>query len=301
MNTRKSLGLATLLIALNVGYASASPLTVYMNAHVVSVDDPGGALGGQLLVGQTATGQYTYETSVPDQDWDAMYGSYPQGSWQASSRVSAGPLVFESDSASPNWDYDIWVHPSYWPGYYESHFRLMSSGNKPLGNEATVEDIRINFVDQPGYTPTSESLPTGAPNLQQYSEKTIEISGSSGAGWYFVVFAIDSVSTNAPPTGGLTVSPAAGSFVQTQRFDAAVLLPSGSTVSTLQSTVNGLPSPLGYPGFCHMGPPNSQARQSIICPNAASVLQGGVNSVEWSVELASGAVLQKSVEWELIP
>lgn len=208
--------------------------------------------------------------------------------------------MFESDPASPNWHYDVTVHPSYWPGSYWSDFRLDSGGNKPLANGAAIESIQINFVDYNGYTPNSEYLPTSAPNLQQYSEKSILIDGSSGGNWFTVMFEIDSVSTSAPD-GGLTISPAKGVFVQTQAFDAALLLSEGATISNMQARVDGVPAPLSYPGTCQLAPPNSQNRPVIVCPNTASHLHGGTNSVRWRVELMDGTVIDKSIEWEVVP
>ncbi len=288
-----------LLFGIYVAPASAVPLTVYINAHVAMVSDTAGLLGGQLAVGQTATGKYTYETSVPDQEPDPMYGVYSEGISQALTQISAGPLVFASDAASPNWNYTVTVHPSYTPGSAWSDLWINSNGNRPLPNGATVDFIQISLVDHYGHAPSSEYLPTSAPDLQAYSEKSVTVIGSSVAGSYTVVFEIDSVTTVAPDA--LIVLPASGSSLQVQHFDAALLVSQGKQISSMQATVNGTPVQLTYPGTCTLAPPNSQSRPAILCPNVTTQLQSGPNHVQWQIQLSDGTQAETSVDWEEIP
>ncbi len=284
---------------LGAGSVSAAALTVYLTGHVTGVDDSAGMLGGQLTVGQTVTGQYTYDTSVSDQDPDWQYGVYPQGNWQGAVRLSAGSLLFESDPAASYWRYEIDVH-HYSPGY-QSFFRISTSGYKPLASGAPVNDVFIWFDDFSGNTPSSDSLLTSAPDLHAYSQSTIIVSGNAATSSYNVVFAIDSVSTVPPPDGGWLVSPGTGSFSRLQNFDAALLLPPGSAVQSMQTSAGGLPVPLSYPGTCSLMPPNSKGQPTILCPNAPWSLPNGVSHIEWRVQMIDGTVLDKVVDWELIP
>lgn len=288
-----------------VGDASAAPVTVHLTGHITGVYDDGGVLGGQLAMGQSVTGLYTYESSVPDQNPDAMYGEYPQGSWQGAISISAGSLVFETDSAASNWFYNISVHPSYYPGSYESFFTLSSSGNKVLANGATVDNLRIAFEDFSGHTPSSEYLPSGAPNVQQYTNKRVELDGSSPLGSHYgVVIAIDSASISASDGGadsGLVLSPASGKFLRMQHFDAALILPQGSPgVQSVQASINGMTLPFNFGYSCYFAW-NMQNVPAVFCPNASWYIPDGANHVDWRVELMDGTVLNKAVDWELIP
>lgn len=284
---------------LNVGSASAAALTVYLTGHVTGVYDSAGMLGGQLTAGQAVTGQYTYDTSVPDQNPDWQYGVYPQGNWQGAIRLSAGSLLFESDPAASYWRYEVDVH-HFSPGY-QSFFRISTSGYKPLANGAPVNDVNVWFDDFSGNTPSSDLLPTGAPDLHTYSQSTLTVAGYSATSSYSVVFAIDSVSTVPPPDGGWVISPGTGSFSRLQNFDAALLLPPGSSVQSMQASAGGSPVPLSYPGSCSLRPPNSKGQPTIICPNAPWSLPDGPSHIEWRVQMIDGTVLDKAVDWELIP
>jgi hypothetical protein len=68
------------------------------------------------------------------------------------------------------------------------------------------------------------------------------------------------------------------------------------------SSASGTPLPLTYPGTCALAPPNSEGRPAILCPDAHAALAATSppTQVDWSVELAGGTVLNKSVEWKLI-
>jgi len=288
---------------LGVGPVSAQPLTVYLTGHVQYVDDSGGVLGGQLTVGQAVTGQYTYDTSVPDQNPDYRYGSYNEGYWQSGIQVSAGSLVFQTDSTIPYSNFHIDAHPSDWPAaHYEGYVRLSSGVNKPLANGAFVNQIGVELNDFSGNFPANDALPASAPNVQQISEKMIVIQGGSGSSTFYARIDIDSASSVAPPDGGWTVSPPTGTFSRQQRFDAALLLPPGSQVQSMQAIVNG--GPLGIfslPGYCFLTPPNTQGSPVILCPDASNRLMDGTSHIEWNVVLMNGTVLSKSVDWQLIP
>jgi hypothetical protein len=295
----KSLLLGAIASVFGVGSASASQITVYLTGHVTGVYDSAGMLGGQLTVGQTLTGQYTYDTSVPDHDSSWNYGDYPQANWQGSVRLSVGSAVFESDLTAPYWRYEVVVHPPDQPGY-QGFIRLLTSGYKPLANGAPVNDVQINFDDYPGDAPSSDALPTSAPDLTRFGQPNINVMGNNGTSSYGVVFAIDSVST-VPPDGGWVISPATGRFSRLQRFDAALLLPPGSQIQSMQASVGGAPVPFYYPGPCSLTGPNSKGQPIIICPNAPYTLPDGVSHVDWRVQLTDGTILNKAVDWELIP
>jgi hypothetical protein len=92
-----------------------------------------------------------------------------------------------------------------------------------------------------------------------------------------------------------------GSFLQTQHFDAALLVAQGKQIASMQATVNGAPTGLGYPGACSLAPPNTQLRPAILCPSVTSQLQSGPNHVQWQIQLTDGTQVTNSVDWEEIP
>lgn len=292
----------TLFSALVAAAASSAPLTIHVKAHVQYLNDPGNLLGNQLSIGQVVNAEYTYDTAVADQNPDPMHGSYPQSSLQAKARITAGTLTFETDPTPSSWFGEAHTHPSESPGSYWSYFRVNYFRLKPLTNGARVDGIYIDFTDRNGYTPTSESMLTTAPDLQRYTDKGIDIFGSTDTNWYSVRFQIDSVTTSPDDSNSpLKVSPASGSFLRMQRFDAAVLLPFGSTPISMQTTINGMPGPFNFPQSCFPAPPNSQGRPALFCPDAGWRLMDGSNHIEWRIQLIDGTMLERSVDWEVIP
>jgi len=289
--------------AFGIGSASASPFTVYLTAHVTAVNDSSGVLGGQVTVGQNATGQYTYETTVPNADYPStIVGYYAQAINQGAISLSLGSLAFKSDPASPYWNYAIQMHADIPQGYDTTYLRIDSGGNKALANGSMVHYIGIDLEDFSGYAPSSVALPTSAPDLTHFSQRNIQVFGDEGSqsSSWSVTFSIDSVTTVPPPPDGWSISPSTGSFSRAQRFDAALLLPPGSQVQNVRSLIGGMPGPFNL-SLCQLLPPNSKGQPVILCPNAPQSLLNGVTHIEWQVQLTNGTVLDKTVDWEIIP
>lgn len=282
------------------GAASASEiLTVEMQARVTDVYDPAGALQNQVTVGQTVQGSYSYDTTVQDEDSSYQYGSYPQV--QGGISVTAGSLTFQ---VQPQFEYyNVMVHPSDWPGYYQGSFRLNARGGNSLPSGANVSSIMIDFSDMHSGAPFSDALPGAAPDLNNYEDRSIMIDGQLNGTWFSVILRIESAQvkyTGSP----LVISPGESTFVRDQRFDAALILPPGSQpVQQVRARVGNDYLPLSFPGNCNLSPPNSQARTAIICRDAQWALppQNGPVHVEWEVELMGGEVLRNAVDWHLIP
>jgi hypothetical protein len=286
-----------LLLALNVNLAWSKVLTVNITASVITLDDPGNALNGQVAIGQAVNGAYRYETTVPDQNPDPQYGEYPQSPAQGSVSFSAGALVFASDSAAPNWMYRVFVHGAY-DAYYQDYFRVSSQANKPLMNGASVQNLDIDFSDYTGAALSSDVLFTAAPDLGKFPDHRVSISGFSAAGtFYKVVLQINSAET---VQDRLVISPSSGSFIRPQHIDPALLLQSGSQVSGVQASVNGIPLSPGYLQQCQVAPPNTQGRPALYCPDINSFLPPGNAHLEWRLQLLDGSTLTNTVDWEMI-
>jgi hypothetical protein len=302
--------------ALGIGTADANPLAVYIVAHVTAVDDAAGLLGGQVTIGQVVSGEYRYDTtpSLPPPPPNPYNAAYPQVRGQAASRISVGPLVFETDQQqSPP---DIYLQRGDPQFRAPGVFGINSRFNRPLASGATVDDLFILFQDPTGNAPLTVALPTDIPDLTRFTQSTMTVTGSR-PWWpdtYSVTFSIDSVNVFPPSAiaAGWSVSPATGVFSRQQNVDLAVLLPAGSQVQTVHSIMGGfMPGPFNFPPLpgpgpagpapCSLMPPNSRGQPMLICPNAMSWLPDGVNQVDWQVQLMDGTMLDKGVVWELIP
>jgi len=299
-----------LALGLGSGSAVAEILTVEVTAHVEMLNDPGNALSGQVVIGQIATGRYSYETTVPDSNPNYNYGSYRQGPLQGRISINLGALKFESDNdpastqwagpfevpgqlTSAPWPFQVNVSPSYfWE--YPSVFTIMSDANKPLANGLGVDLIVGMFRSfaNPFY---QDTLLTQAPNLGQFSERQVHVIGQTAGGqYYFIQLQIDSVAVLPQ----LQISPTQSSFVRPQQIDPALI--TKVPVSTVRATVNGSPLPSSYLGQCQMVALNDQNRAALRCPNIVPWLPTGQNRVDWSVDLFDGSTVTSSIDWEVI-
>jgi hypothetical protein len=284
--------------ALTAATASAGEfVTVEVKARVEAIYDPGNVLGEQLVSGQPVTGAYRYDIHAPDQATDPYMGGYIQP--EASLRLTVGALVFESEGVSNN--RIVLVEPSPSPGSSPAWLRVMSAANKALPNGATVSDIKFEFRDSTGQQPASEALPTAAPNLHSFDSHTAFVHGELNGHSYSVLMEIESTYSEGMQSD-LEISPGRSTFVDGQRFDVALLLPPGSQVAHATSSLDGQPLSMSFPGSCHLGPPNSQNRPTIVCPEAQWRLPQleGQHRVEWEVELIDGTVIRNPVEWTFI-
>jgi hypothetical protein len=293
---------ATLLSILSMNADSADSVTVNLTARVTGFQDDANALGGQIQIGQEIRGSYTYATNLTDHHASAAIGVYMAPPGQASTRLSVGSLVFESSSATNESTFDIGVEAGNPSGGGYGYFHLASRRNQPLPSGAVVDGIGIYFDDPSGHAPTSDVLPTQAPNLQDFPERYMVLDGFFGeSGRYSVIAVIESV--ELVPPQAIEVSPATGSFLSQQRFDAALLLPAGSSIASMQASAGGNPLPLAYPGTCQIASLNSANRPAILCPDAHTILPatGEPIQIQWSVELTDGTVVNELVRWALVP
>lgn len=276
-----------LSLGLGVESASADVVTVNVTAHVTQIVNDNVGIFAGINPGQSITGTYSYDTNTPLNN----YGFYQPASPPANVTVWAGPLTFQSLTTSL---FAIFVTPS--PGAPTSaSFSVNAMNDEPPGSGPTGDRISFSFGDSSW--PASNALPTGAPANQNLSTSQIVIQNNpTGAE---LIAQIDSVAL-AP---SLTLSPATGSFLTQQNFDAAVVLSAQIPIANMQASANGQTLPLSYPGTCQLAPANNANRSAILCPNASAVLAtlgGGATTINWLVTLADGSTLNQSVVWTLI-
>jgi hypothetical protein len=280
-----------LLAALASGSASAAQVRVRLTARVNYVSDSQGQLNGKIVVGQRLNGTYVYNTNTPDQMPASGWGEYWPYANEARVRFAAGSLVFES--AQPTQGIMIQVHPH---AGGSGQFMIDSYENKDLANGANVESISLRFSGV-GTVTQSEALPAVAPDLPGYYTKEVMI---SGAGSSFEVRASIEVA-ELIVADAIQISPAAGSFIPGQRFDASLTLPRNSQVVSAQASFAGFPLPFNYPGNCSLVPQSGAGKPALLCPNvetALSTVHGG-EPIEWNVVLSNGTTLTQTVVWEL--
>lgn len=273
------------------GPVAAEPVRVRLTARVSEVTDPSNLLAGKIVVGQRVNGTYVYNTNTPDQETFPLSGRYIPYANEARMRFVVGTHVFENNQPTQAILIEIHVQD------LDPTFRMASSDNKPLANGVFVDTIRVQFDGRGNLTETDALVPA-APVLEDYSSE-ITLSGSSSNDSFEVRAEIEVAELIVPDQ--VDVSPAAGSFVPNQHFDASWLLPRNTAIASMSATVNGATVPLSYPGTCTVDAPNSAHRVALVCAGADAVLaQANGEPIEWTIELTNGAIHTGSVSWVLV-
>jgi len=300
----RSLALLFILFSgLCAASASATIVTVNLTAHITGVTDPNGAFLGQIVSGQAVTASYTYDTNTSNQGGNPQSGQYQPATPPANITATVGAFSFQSNVTPPSGlgssQFQINVQPAPSGGGFSS-LAINSSSNLATsfpGAPVQVGAINLLLVDATGQWPTSIALPTNAPT-QNFSTglvpSQLQIQGTQGNG-YQLNAQIDSA-VLAPPV--VQVSPASGSFLAQQHFDAALLLTSGLQIVSMQSTAG-----FSYPGNCQLVPGNGAQQTGILCPGADAVLATlgvGTSVIVWQVVLADGTQLNQTVAWTLV-
>jgi hypothetical protein len=221
------------------------------------------------------------------------HGFYMPYANEARMRFVSGGVVFESNQ--PTQDINIDIYPQ--DGEFgQGMFEMTSRDNKRLPSFAEVDEITVRF-DGRGNLTQSSALPAVVPELIDYQNREVIISSNFGQSFNVQAY-IESVEAVIPDA--VQVSPAAGSFLPNQQFDAGLTLPRNSTVVNVIAKANSAPLPIGYPGSCSLQPPSSGGQPTVLCPSASSVLpQAAGAPIEWTVELSNGTILTETVGWTL--
>jgi hypothetical protein len=284
-----------LLTALACAPAMAEAVRVKVTARVTQAEDPGGVFNGKIVVGSRLTGTYVYNTNTPDYSEEPEWARYRPFANEARMRFVSGGIVFEN--IAPTQGITILVDPQ--ESFGSGAFEMVSDQNKTLASGAYISDISVRFYGFGSVTQT-KALPTVAPApLADYFIKEVLITGGNGNGSFILSADVESAELIVADT--VQISPADGSFLPNQNFDAALTLPRNSNVVNVIAKANGAPLPIGYPGYCTLVPPPTSAGQpAVLCPNANAVLpQAAGAPIEWTVELSNGTVLTESVTWTL--
>jgi hypothetical protein len=162
------------------------------------------------------------------------------------------------------------------------------------------------YIDDPsGNIVTDTNLTDQPPALTGTGYKDLHIGGMSIAtpysSYFSIVATVNSITAACEePNDPIVVSPASGVFDVMQHFDAAIVMDAGLPPMTyMQATNNGndISPELSN---CFPGAPNSQNRQTFVCPDFSSLLMPGDNSVNFTFQLDDGSTINHSVNWQLL-
>ena len=204
---RKKLFGTMLLLALCLFAATAAqatPITINITATVSYMDDVLNQLNGQIHVGSTITGSYTYESttldSIPD---DPVVGHYRHYSQPYGVSLTVGGFNFETNPNSVNFLMGI---GNVNPGGGADGYWFYSYNNLPLSNGVAVDSIGWQITDNTGTVFSSDALPTTAPiPLTQWQSNNLNIYGA-GPDAFFISADVTSAEIVPEPATFLLVA-----------------------------------------------------------------------------------------------
>jgi len=186
--TRKALITLTVavcgLFSPYVGRSQAALITIEITGEVTDVTDAHDILEGKINPGDTVTGRYTYDTSMPDSNpagWGGTYWYYdpPCGIW-----LTIDGLEFKSNPDDMDFGLGIGDNvPPLLGGSGGDAYGVGSlGGNLLLKNGAIVSDIFVSDIslslwDGSCKAISSDVLPETAPVLDDWEASSIRIRG----------------------------------------------------------------------------------------------------------------------------
>jgi len=152
-------------------------ITIAITANVTGVSDADNLLQGNVSVGSTITGTYTYNTSTIDMDSRANVGAYFHYGSPYGLSLTVNNLNFKStpnnikflialtnDGFNPNGDFYI----------------ARSYNNIIVNSNVLVDSIAWQIDDISSTALLSPTLPTNAPVLSDWDYSTLYIGGGTG-------------------------------------------------------------------------------------------------------------------------
>lgn len=271
--------------------------TFDLNAEIVNVYDPAGALGQAIQVGSTIDGTYRINPDLPDSDPHQEWGVYEHplgGDYGFSLEVDG--LQFTSDPTRRA------VTAAVVDSYHDE-FHLLSEGQPVQTAAGTLKVYHIDMwlTANGNEVWSSDALSSDAPPLDGFDMyRDLYIGGVDGAGnhWSFVARVLDISKANAEPSVPRIVSPASGFFFREQRVRVAFILPRGKQFSHITGTTNGKPI-REFVEHCYPMAQLMDDREAVVCSDLNS-LPPGKNNVNWTIHYQDGSSDTESVEWELL-
>jgi hypothetical protein len=284
---------------------SSNIVTFNVSATVREIYDYDNALGNMINVGDIISGSYTFNTNTPDSDSTPEYGFYEHtpGSGNYGFNINIANTNLKTNTSTDTFNIIIGDGngSTTWDTYGVDNF----GAQQPFVNSTVVENIGIYIDDQSGNIITGTNLTDQPPALSGTGYKDFYIGGTSittpYSSYFSIIATVNSITPACEePNDPIVVSPASGVFDVMQHFDAAIVMDAGlPPLANMQATNNGIDITPEL-SSCFPGAPNSQNRQTFVCPEFSNLLMPGDNSFNFTFHLDDGSTINHSVNWELL-
>ncbi len=186
---KSNLTLAYLLLLSS--FASAEMITIAISGTVTSVDDSANLLNGEIAVGSTMTGSYTYDSETEPYSAGTYTTTYVCTNSLCKMMLNINGIVFQTDP---------WLSFSITNDYLgngRDSYSLSALNVLPLDNEMGIESITWQLGNNSGSAISNMELPTDAPNLLSWPDRNQFQITSEKIGDYDNSFYIDIEVTSA--------------------------------------------------------------------------------------------------------
>jgi hypothetical protein len=180
--------LAAVLLCFAYLPVRAELITIAISGQVTGVSDEHGHFGGQIHVGDTITGTYTYDSATLDSyPEDLTYAKYLN--YSAPTGISLYVDGFNFGTNPNNVEVGITIRND---DFGEDRYTFGSNHNLSLPDGTSVQHLFWELDDPTGTALSSDALPLTAPDLSRWSSNVLSISTDRD-------FSINAVVTSAIP------------------------------------------------------------------------------------------------------
>jgi hypothetical protein len=163
-------------------------ITISVRARVLAVYDPCNFLEGNIKIGHKITGTYTYDADTPDYYPEySDRGLYIMNDTSCGVEFNVGGLTFKTDQHNPLTKILI-LNDVEFEGKVNDVMEVHSTLDFPLSQEV-VSFFYLEFIDSTATALSSIALPTKAPVLRKWENKSLYIYGFYDYYNHFVIFA----------------------------------------------------------------------------------------------------------------
>jgi hypothetical protein len=154
-------------------------ITIEFDGVVTAVTDPNGDLQNNVGVGDPVVGLFTYDETVPDEHPQPGVGRYRFLGSQSMGVVTAGRLLFTSNTASTN--ITIKVTNDKKTSVVKDQYEFKSTSNRDVLPGVGVLDINILLVDETATALSSDALANQRPDeVTWLPTRTLVLTGVDG-------------------------------------------------------------------------------------------------------------------------
>lgn len=281
-----------------------SLVTFDLSATVREVYDYDNVLGNTLNPGDIISGNYTFNLNTPDMDPNPDFGRYEHvpGSGVYGFDINVANVNIKTNTSLDTFAINIEDNPGGSDSYSVDQF------GSPIAfvNNSTLDYLNILLWDNYGGIQSTSALTDEPPYIPTEAQREMYLGGSAtnstgGTSYFSVVADVDSIlkstSSCGTDTNPIAISPASGVFDRAQRFDAAIILEQDlSSLMSMEGTLNGFDVTYAL-SSCFPGAPNSENRQTFVCPDFSNLLIPGNNQLKINFTLTDGSVISNSVDW----